>query len=243
MKPAAILVRTKSPAGARRNRAAAARAWPGARQNARQRHLRLADRRDRRRERPRPLPAAPAGPRGLRHRAGSRRRRPHRQAGRQGRAPLAKGAGLESTTPVYCSRLGRVNAGWVTTFNEMAIVSENRVTAIPADFDTEAAALLGCAVTTGFGVDQQQRPAQDRPVDRHLRRGRNRAEHRAGRGDGRRMADHRRRSVRQPPRTGRKPRRDAPDQLADNKTPRPKSARSSASKASTWPSTIRATSK
>jgi S-(hydroxymethyl)glutathione dehydrogenase/alcohol dehydrogenase len=63
-----------------------------------------------------------------------------------------KGAGLESTTPVYGSKLGRVNAGWVTTFNEMAIVSENRVTAIPADFDPEAAALLGCAVTTGFGV-------------------------------------------------------------------------------------------
>ena len=63
-----------------------------------------------------------------------------------------KGAGLESTTPVYCSKLGRVNAGWVTTFNEMAIVSENRVTAVPADFDADAAALLGCAVTTGFGV-------------------------------------------------------------------------------------------
>jgi S-(hydroxymethyl)glutathione dehydrogenase / alcohol dehydrogenase len=63
-----------------------------------------------------------------------------------------KGAGLESTTPVYSSKLGRVNAGWVTTFNEMAIVSENRVTAIPADFDAAAAALLGCAVMTGFGV-------------------------------------------------------------------------------------------
>ena len=63
-----------------------------------------------------------------------------------------KGAGLESTTPVYTSKLGPVRAGWVTTFNEMAIVSENRVTAIPADFDPEAAALLGFAVTTGFGV-------------------------------------------------------------------------------------------
>jgi S-(hydroxymethyl)glutathione dehydrogenase/alcohol dehydrogenase len=63
-----------------------------------------------------------------------------------------KGAGLESTTPIYSSKLGSIRAGWVTTFNEMAIVSENRVTAIPADFDPEAAALLGCAVTTGFGV-------------------------------------------------------------------------------------------
>ena len=63
-----------------------------------------------------------------------------------------KGAGLESTTPIYDSRIGKVNAGWVTTFNEYAIVAENRVTAIPGDFDPHAAALFGCAVTTGFGV-------------------------------------------------------------------------------------------
>jgi S-(hydroxymethyl)glutathione dehydrogenase/alcohol dehydrogenase len=63
-----------------------------------------------------------------------------------------KGAGLESVAPVYDSPIGRVNAGWVTTFNEYALVSENRVTAIPADFDPEIAALFGCAVTTGFGV-------------------------------------------------------------------------------------------
>jgi S-(hydroxymethyl)glutathione dehydrogenase/alcohol dehydrogenase len=62
------------------------------------------------------------------------------------------GAGLESVVPRYGSRLGPVNAGRVTTFNEYAIVSENRVTAIPAGFDPELACLLGCAVTTGFGV-------------------------------------------------------------------------------------------
>lgn len=63
-----------------------------------------------------------------------------------------KGAGLESVTPTYESKIGRVNAGWVTTFNEYAVVSENRVTAIPSAVDPEIAALLGCAVTTGFGV-------------------------------------------------------------------------------------------
>jgi S-(hydroxymethyl)glutathione dehydrogenase / alcohol dehydrogenase len=63
-----------------------------------------------------------------------------------------KGAGLESVTPVYASRIGNVNAGWVTTFNEYAIVSENRVTKIPSNFAPETAALFGCAVTTGFGV-------------------------------------------------------------------------------------------
>ena len=63
-----------------------------------------------------------------------------------------KGSGLESVAPVYQSRIGRVNAGWVTTFNEYAIVSENRLTTIPRDFDADVAALLGCAVTTGFGA-------------------------------------------------------------------------------------------
>lgn len=63
-----------------------------------------------------------------------------------------KGAGLESVTPTYRSRLGPINAGWVSTFNQYAVVSENRLTAIPQDFPPEFAALLGCAVTTGFGV-------------------------------------------------------------------------------------------
>jgi S-(hydroxymethyl)glutathione dehydrogenase/alcohol dehydrogenase len=63
-----------------------------------------------------------------------------------------KGAGLESLPPVYRSVHGRVNAGWVTTFNEYAVVSENRITCIPSSFDPEQAALLGCAVTTAFGV-------------------------------------------------------------------------------------------
>jgi len=63
-----------------------------------------------------------------------------------------RGAGLESVPPVYASRIGPINAGWVTTFNEYAVVSENRVTAIPPDFDPEVASLFGCAVTTGFGA-------------------------------------------------------------------------------------------
>jgi S-(hydroxymethyl)glutathione dehydrogenase/alcohol dehydrogenase len=63
-----------------------------------------------------------------------------------------RGAGLESVPPTYESRTGRVNAGWVTTFNDYAVVSENRLTVIPSDFDPGIAALFGCAVTTGFGV-------------------------------------------------------------------------------------------
>ncbi len=63
-----------------------------------------------------------------------------------------KGEGIESEPPVYSWEGRRVNAGWVATFNEYAIVSENRVTPIPDDSDLEVASLFGCAVTTGFGV-------------------------------------------------------------------------------------------
>jgi Zn-dependent alcohol dehydrogenase len=65
-----------------------------------------------------------------------------------------KGLGIESETPRFTWKGRKVNAGWITTFNDYAIVSENRVTAIPSDSDMEVAALLGCAVTTGFGVVQ-----------------------------------------------------------------------------------------
>lgn len=63
-----------------------------------------------------------------------------------------KGLGIEGAPPKYRWQGKDVNAGWVTTFNEYAIVSENRVTVIPSDSDLEVAALFGCAVTTGFGV-------------------------------------------------------------------------------------------
>lgn len=63
-----------------------------------------------------------------------------------------KGLGIESAPPIYRWRGQMLNAGWVTTFNEYAIVAENRVTAIPVDSDLEVISLFGCAVTTGFGV-------------------------------------------------------------------------------------------
>lgn len=60
--------------------------------------------------------------------------------------------GLQSETPIYNWNGKKVNAGWVTTFNEYAVVSENRLTVIPEDFDMELAPLFGCAVTTAMGV-------------------------------------------------------------------------------------------
>ena len=63
-----------------------------------------------------------------------------------------KGSGIQSETPLYYRNGSRVNAGWVTTFNEYAVVSENRLTVIPKESDPMVAALFGCVVTTGVGA-------------------------------------------------------------------------------------------
>jgi S-(hydroxymethyl)glutathione dehydrogenase/alcohol dehydrogenase len=62
------------------------------------------------------------------------------------------GKGIQSETPTYRWNGKTVNAGWVTTFSDYAIVSENRLTPIPSEFDSRLAPLLGCAVTTALGV-------------------------------------------------------------------------------------------
>jgi len=61
-------------------------------------------------------------------------------------------AGLQCEPPKYDWNGKTVNAGWVTTFNDEAIISENRLTVIPQDFDLRLAPLFGCAVTTAVGV-------------------------------------------------------------------------------------------
>lgn len=63
-----------------------------------------------------------------------------------------KGAGIHAQTAKYQWGGRTVNSGWVTTFTEYSVVSENRVTKIPAETDLEIAALMGCAVTTAFGL-------------------------------------------------------------------------------------------
>ena len=63
-----------------------------------------------------------------------------------------KSAGIQSSTAKYSWNGKQVNAGWVTTFNKKAVVSENRLTVIPKDFDLRTAALFGCVVTSGFGA-------------------------------------------------------------------------------------------
>jgi len=63
-----------------------------------------------------------------------------------------KGFGIQSQAPKYRWAGRLLNAGWVTTFNQMAVISENRLTPIPKEVNFEVAALMGCAVTTAFGL-------------------------------------------------------------------------------------------
>jgi S-(hydroxymethyl)glutathione dehydrogenase / alcohol dehydrogenase len=60
--------------------------------------------------------------------------------------------GIQCQTPAYQWRGNKLNAGWVTTFNEYAVISENRMTVISPDYDLKVAPLLGCAITTAAGV-------------------------------------------------------------------------------------------
>ena len=60
--------------------------------------------------------------------------------------------GIQCQPPSYTWRGKKLNAGWVTAFNEYAVVSENRMTPISSDYNLRDAPLLGCAVTTAAGV-------------------------------------------------------------------------------------------
>ena len=64
-----------------------------------------------------------------------------------------KGSGIESKFPSYKRSDGTVvGAGLVTTFNDHAVVSENRLTKIDDDISFDIASLMGCCVTTGLGI-------------------------------------------------------------------------------------------
>jgi len=65
-----------------------------------------------------------------------------------------KGSGLDCGGVNYhCDSLPQqINAGGVTTFNEYALVSENRVVPLPEGVPLDIAVLFGCAVPTGAGI-------------------------------------------------------------------------------------------
>jgi len=63
-----------------------------------------------------------------------------------------KGSGIEAGGAVYGWGEKKVNAGAVTTFQRHAVVSENRLTLLPAGLPMDVAVLLGCAAPTGMGA-------------------------------------------------------------------------------------------
>jgi len=63
-----------------------------------------------------------------------------------------KGSGIQSDTPTYYKGNKKINAGWITTFQDYTVCSENRVTKIGTTIKPEIASLLGCAISTGFGA-------------------------------------------------------------------------------------------
>jgi S-(hydroxymethyl)glutathione dehydrogenase / alcohol dehydrogenase len=63
-----------------------------------------------------------------------------------------KGSGIDSRPPRFNYRGQMLSAGWVTTFSDYTIASENRLTPMPQEAPGDVLALLGCAVTTGLGI-------------------------------------------------------------------------------------------
>jgi len=63
-----------------------------------------------------------------------------------------KGRGIEAGGSVFRNGSLAVNAGGVTTFNELAVVSENRVVPLPDGIPLDVAVLFGCAIPTGAGI-------------------------------------------------------------------------------------------
>lgn len=63
-----------------------------------------------------------------------------------------KAQGMDVSGGLYSFNGQVINAGGVTTFNERAIVSENRLVKLPEEMPTKLAVLLGCALPTGAGL-------------------------------------------------------------------------------------------
>ncbi len=69
-----------------------------------------------------------------------------------------KGAGIEAGGCHYTTHTQTVNSGPISTFLRYAVISENRLVAIPQEIPLREAALLGCAIPTGAGIVLNQLP-------------------------------------------------------------------------------------
>jgi S-(hydroxymethyl)glutathione dehydrogenase/alcohol dehydrogenase len=63
-----------------------------------------------------------------------------------------KSTGIDSRPPRFSHKGQTLSAGWVTTFSDYTIASENRLTPVGSEVPSDVRALLGCAVTTGLGI-------------------------------------------------------------------------------------------
>lgn len=63
-----------------------------------------------------------------------------------------KGSGANVLPQKYEYDGQKINCGFVTTFNEYTLASENRVTKIPKEMPFLEASIIGCAVATGAGA-------------------------------------------------------------------------------------------
>ena len=62
------------------------------------------------------------------------------------------GAGIDAGGSVYGWGGRKVNAGPITTFQKISVISENRLTKVPPETNFELCCLLADTLTTGFGV-------------------------------------------------------------------------------------------
>lgn len=63
-----------------------------------------------------------------------------------------KGEGLDAGGAKYMHAGRQINAGGVTTFNEKAVVAENRLVLLPQGIPLDVGVLFGCALPTGAGI-------------------------------------------------------------------------------------------
>jgi Zn-dependent alcohol dehydrogenase len=62
------------------------------------------------------------------------------------------GKGIESDFPRYILNGKEITSGKVTTLTEYSICSENRLTVVPKDTPETLCCLMGCSLTTAYGV-------------------------------------------------------------------------------------------
>jgi S-(hydroxymethyl)glutathione dehydrogenase/alcohol dehydrogenase len=63
-----------------------------------------------------------------------------------------KGSGIESDFPSYIYNNKKISSGKITTLSEYSIVSENRMTKVNNEVSDDFCALLGCGLSTGLSV-------------------------------------------------------------------------------------------